>query len=58
VYSPRFIYVFQQLKTSFLLCLIDGVVSSPSSAYGLGYFIFHCALCFFGSLSSLYSPVL
>jgi hypothetical protein len=24
VYSPRFIYVFQQLKTSFLLCLIEG----------------------------------
>jgi hypothetical protein len=23
VYSPRFIYVFQQLKTSFLLCLIE-----------------------------------
>jgi hypothetical protein len=54
VYSPRFIYVFQQLKTSFLLCLIDGAVSSPSSACGLGYFIFHCALCFLGSLSSLY----
>jgi hypothetical protein len=35
VYSPRFIYVFQQLKTSFLLCLIEGVVSSPSSACGL-----------------------
>jgi hypothetical protein len=29
VYSPRFIYVFQQLKTSFLLCLIERVVSSP-----------------------------
>jgi hypothetical protein len=26
--------------------LIDGVVSSLSSACGLGYFIFHCALCF------------
>jgi hypothetical protein len=36
VYSPRFIYVFQQLKTSFLLCLIEGVVSAPSSACGLG----------------------
>jgi hypothetical protein len=24
VHSPRFIYVFQQLKTSFLLCLIEG----------------------------------
>ena len=36
VYSPRFIYVFQQLKTSFLLCLIEGAVSSPSSACGLG----------------------
>jgi hypothetical protein len=36
VYSPRFIYVFQQLKTSFLLCLIERVVSSPSPACGLG----------------------
>jgi hypothetical protein len=36
VYSPRFIYVFQQLKTFFLLCLIERVVSSPSSACGLG----------------------
>jgi hypothetical protein len=36
VYSPRFIYIFQQLKTSFLLCLIDGAVSAPSSACGLG----------------------
>jgi hypothetical protein len=36
VYSPRFIHVFQQLKTSFLLFLIEGVVSAPSSAYGLG----------------------
>jgi hypothetical protein len=36
VYSLRFIYVFQQLKTSFLLCLIEGAVSAPSSAYGLG----------------------
>jgi hypothetical protein len=36
VYSPRFIYVFQQLKTSFLLCLIEGAVSSPGSACGLG----------------------
>jgi hypothetical protein len=26
--------------------LIDGAVSSPSSACGLGYFIFHCALFF------------
>jgi hypothetical protein len=36
VYSPRFIYVFQQLKTSFLLCLIEGAVCAPSSACGLG----------------------
>jgi hypothetical protein len=36
VYSPRFIYVFQQLKSSFLLCLIEGAVFSPSSACGLG----------------------
>jgi hypothetical protein len=27
---------FQQLKTSFLLCLIEGAVSAPSSACGLG----------------------
>jgi hypothetical protein len=44
VYSSGFIYIFQQLKTSFLLCLIEGVVSSPSSACGLGYFIFHYVL--------------
>jgi hypothetical protein len=36
VYSPRFIYVFQQLKTSFLLCLTERAMSSPSSACGLG----------------------
>jgi hypothetical protein len=36
VYSPRFIYVFQQPKTSFLLCLIERAVSAPSSACGLG----------------------
>jgi hypothetical protein len=36
VYSPRFIYVFQQLKTSFLLCLIEGLVPAPGSACGLG----------------------
>jgi hypothetical protein len=31
VYSPRFIYVFQQLKTSFLLCSTKKwVVSTPS----------------------------
>jgi hypothetical protein len=29
VYSPRFIYVFQQLKTSFLLCLIEGLCLHP-----------------------------
>jgi hypothetical protein len=36
VYSPIFIYVFQQPKTSFLLCLIERAVSAPSSACGLG----------------------
>jgi hypothetical protein len=29
VYSPRFIYIFQQLKTSFLLCLIEGLCLHP-----------------------------
>jgi hypothetical protein len=37
--------------------LIDGAVSSPSSACGLGYFIFHCALCFRLTFE-LVSPVL
>jgi hypothetical protein len=27
---------FQQLKTSFLLCLIEGAVSAPSSSCGMG----------------------
>jgi hypothetical protein len=45
---------FSAAEDFFLLCLIDGAMSSPSSASGLGYFIFHCALCFLGSLSSLY----
>jgi hypothetical protein len=42
VYSPRFIYVFQQLKTSFLLCLIEGAVAWASLS--------STALCISGSL--------
>jgi hypothetical protein len=34
--------------------LIDGVVSSPSSACGLGYFYLPLRIMLFGSLSSLY----
>jgi hypothetical protein len=41
VYSPRFIYVFQQSKSSFLLCLIESAMSAlpvvwasvPSTAF-------------------------
>jgi hypothetical protein len=57
VYSARFIYVFQQLKTSFLLCLIEGGLclhpvllvawaSLPSTAFYNS-----------GSLSSLYPGI-
>jgi hypothetical protein len=40
VYSPRFIYVFQQPKTSFLLCLIkEGCVYTQFCLWlGLVYF--------------------
>jgi ABC-type uncharacterized transport system permease subunit len=47
---------FQQPKTSFLLCLIERVVSAPSSACGLGLVYFPTAL-FILALSSLYPGI-
>ena len=49
VYSPRFIDVFQLLKTSFLLCSTRRGCVCTQSACGLGQMIFHCAM-FPGSL--------
>jgi hypothetical protein len=42
VYSPKFIYVFQQSRTSFLLCLIERAVAWAS--------IFSYCASYFGSL--------
>jgi hypothetical protein len=36
VFTQIYFYFFQQPKTSFLLCLIERAVSTPSSACGLG----------------------
>jgi hypothetical protein len=55
VYSPRFIYVFQQPKTSFLLCLIEGCVCTQFCMW-LGLVYFPTAL-FILALSSLYPGI-
>jgi hypothetical protein len=49
VYSPRFIYVFQQLKTSFLLCLIEGLCLHPVLPVAWAS-LSSTALCISGSL--------
>jgi hypothetical protein len=49
VYSPRFIYVFQQLKTSFLLCLIKGLCLHPVLPVAWAS-LSSTALCISGSL--------
>jgi hypothetical protein len=58
VYSPRFIYVFQQLKTSFLLCLIEGGGLCLHPVLPVAWAsLSSTALRIFGSLSSLYSGI-
>jgi hypothetical protein len=56
VYSPRVIYVFQQLKTSFLLCLIEGgcVCTQFCLWPGLVYLLLRFV---FPALSSLYPGI-
>jgi hypothetical protein len=47
VYSPRFVYVFQQLKTSFLLCSTRrGLCLHPVLPVAWASCIFHCVLYF------------
>jgi hypothetical protein len=56
VYSSRFIYVFQQLKTSFLLSLIEG--GSVCTQFCLWLGLVYLLLCFvFLALSILYSGI-